>query len=91
MHSVVGRQRRRKKSRRLGEVVVVRREEYTGLDVEARVELIRACADAAEVDADLELKVVGGHLGQPHRPFFPQQHPHLIGYIQIILIGNIQA
>jgi len=40
--SVVRLVRRRKKARVLGEVEVVRREEYEGLDLDAKVELIRA-------------------------------------------------
>ena len=42
MGSVLRSVRRRKKVRRLGEVKVVQREEYAGLELDAKVELIRA-------------------------------------------------
>jgi transposase-like protein len=42
MRSVVRSVRKRKKARVLGEVQVVRREEYAGLEVDTKVELIRA-------------------------------------------------
>ena len=42
MSSVIGSVRKRKKSRVLGEVEVVNREAYQGLDLDAKVEMIRA-------------------------------------------------
>ena len=42
MRSVLRSVRKRKKSRRLGEVDIIRREEYAGFDVDAKVEMIRA-------------------------------------------------
>ena len=45
--------KKRKKSRMLGEVQVVSREEYTGLDVDSKVEMIRALVP-------LELMQAGG-------------------------------
>ena len=42
MRSVLRSVRKRKKSRRLGKVDIIRREEYAGFDVDAKVEMIRA-------------------------------------------------
>ena len=42
MPSVLRSVRKRKKSRRLGEVDVISREEYAGFDVHSKVEMIRA-------------------------------------------------
>ena len=42
MRSVLRSVRKRKKSRRLGEVDIISREEYAGFDVDAKVEMIRA-------------------------------------------------
>ncbi len=42
MESVLRSVKKRKKSRRLGEVDIVRREEYAELDVDSKVEMIRA-------------------------------------------------
>ena len=42
MRSVLRSVRKRKKSRRLGEVDITSREEYAGFDVDAKVEMIRA-------------------------------------------------
>ncbi len=42
MRSVLRSVKKRKKSRRLGEVEIVDREEYTGLELDAKVELIRS-------------------------------------------------
>ena len=42
MRSVLRSVRKRKKSRRLGEVDIIRREEYGGFDVDSKVEMIRA-------------------------------------------------
>ena len=42
MRSVLSSVKKRKKSRRLGEVEIVRREEYAELEVDSKVEMIRA-------------------------------------------------
>ena len=42
MRSVLRSVRKRKKSRRLGAVAIINREEYAGFDVDAKVEMIRA-------------------------------------------------
>ena len=42
MRSVLRSVRKRKKSRRLGEVDIISREEYAGFDVDAKVKMIRA-------------------------------------------------
>ena len=42
MSSVLRSVKKRKKSRRLGEVNVIRREEYADLDLDSKVEAIRA-------------------------------------------------
>ncbi len=42
MHSVLRSIKKRKKSRRLGEVEVISRDEYADFDVDSKVEMIRA-------------------------------------------------
>ena len=42
MSSLLRSAKKRKKSRRLGDAKIIRREEYTGLELDAKVELIRS-------------------------------------------------
>ena len=64
MRSLLRSVRKRKKSRVLGEVQVVSREEYTGLDVDSKVEMIRALVPLGLMQVeellDEEVKALAG-------------------------------
>ena len=64
MRSLLRSVKKRKKSRVLGEVQVVSREEYTGLDVDSKVEMIRALVPLGLMQVeellDEEVKALAG-------------------------------
>ena len=64
MRSLLRSVKKRKKSRVLGEVQVVSREEYTGLDMDSKVEMIRALVPLGLMQVeellDEEVKALAG-------------------------------